>query len=99
MDTQKKLYNLHLRRKQVIVPRLRMGYTHLTHRLPVDLEPLPECGDCGCRLTVNHILWKCQTFQRKIYEYNLSIETFSGDIDEIHKLIEYTRKIGVYHDI
>jgi ribonuclease HI len=87
------------RREQVIVSRLRMGYTRLTHGHRVDLEPPPECGDCGCRLTVNHILWECQTFQRKRTECNLSIETFSGGVDEIHKLIEYTRKIGVYHDI
>jgi hypothetical protein len=41
------------RRAQVIVSRLRMGYTRLTHGHRVDVEPPP---DCGCRLIVNHIL-------------------------------------------
>jgi hypothetical protein len=76
------------------VLRLRMG-SRLTHGHRVNLEPPSECGDCGCRLTVNHILWECQTFQKKRNECNLSIEIFAGDVDEIRKLIEYTGKIGV----
>jgi hypothetical protein len=32
---------------QVIILRLRMGYTRLTHGYRVDLTSSPECGDCG----------------------------------------------------
>jgi hypothetical protein len=45
------------RRDQVLILRLRMGYTRLTHGYRVDLNPPPECGDCGARLTVDHLLW------------------------------------------
>jgi hypothetical protein len=47
------------RRDQVIISRLRMGYIRLNHCYRVDLNPSPECGDCGARLTVDHLLWNC----------------------------------------
>jgi hypothetical protein len=37
-------------------------HTRLTYGLRVDLVPSPECGDCGCRLTMNHILWDALWF-------------------------------------
>jgi hypothetical protein len=49
----------------------------------VDVKPLSKSSDCGCRLTVNHILCKYPTFQRKRTECDFSIETFSGDEDEL----------------
>jgi hypothetical protein len=42
-----------MRRGQVRVSRLKMGYTLVTQGHRLDFEPPPECGDCGCRLTVN----------------------------------------------
>jgi hypothetical protein len=50
------------RRDQVIISRLRMGYTRLTRGYRVDINYRPECGDCGARLTVDHLLWDCPTF-------------------------------------
>jgi hypothetical protein len=44
--------NLH----QVIVSRLRMSYTRLNQGYRLDLNPPPECRDCGARLTINHLL-------------------------------------------
>jgi hypothetical protein len=88
-----------MRRDQVIISRLRMGYTRLTHGFRVDLNSSPECGDCGARLTVDHLLWHCPTFRRQRIEYNLSKKTLFMDKDEIRRLIRYVQKIGVYHEI
>jgi hypothetical protein len=87
------------RRDQVIISRLRMGYTRFTHGYRVDLNPPPECGDCGARLTVAHLLWNCPTFRRQRMECIISRETLSRDEDEIRRLIRYVQKIGVYHEI
>jgi hypothetical protein len=46
------------RRGQVIISRLRMCYTRLTHGYRMDLNPAPECGDCSARLIVYHLLWR-----------------------------------------
>jgi hypothetical protein len=68
------------RRDHVIISRL-MGYTRLTHGYQVDLNPSLECGcgDCGARLTVDHLLWDCPTFRRQRRECNISKETLSRD--------------------
>jgi hypothetical protein len=50
---------------QVIISRLRMGYTRLTHGYRVDLNPSPECEDSGARLTVDHLLWDCPISEGK----------------------------------
>jgi hypothetical protein len=79
------------RRDQAIISRLRMGYTRLTHGYRVDLNLWPECGDCGARQTVDHLLWDCPTFRRQRIECNISKETLSGDEDEIRRLIRDMR--------
>jgi hypothetical protein len=58
------------------VSRLRMGFTWLTHGYQMDLNPSPECGDCGARLTVDHLLWDCPTFRVQRIECNISKEIF-----------------------
>jgi hypothetical protein len=87
------------RRDQVLISRLRMGYTRLTDGYRVDLNLPPEYGDCGARLTVDHLQWDCPTFRRQRIECNIPKKTLSGDEDEIRRLIRYVQKIGVYHDI
>jgi hypothetical protein len=84
------------RRDQVIISRLRLAYIRLTLRYRVELNPSPECGDCGASLKVDHLLWDCPTFRRQQIECNISKKTLSGDEDEIRRLIRYVQKIGVY---
>jgi hypothetical protein len=85
------------RRDQVIISRLRMGYTRLTLEYQV---VIPDCGNCGTRLTVDHLLWDSLTFQRQRIECNISKETLCGDEDEIRRLIiRYVQKIGLYHEV
>jgi hypothetical protein len=55
----------------------------------VELNTSLECGDCGARLTVGHLLWDCPTFRRQRIESNISKETLSGDEDEIRRRSEY----------
>ncbi|GFY79716.1 RNA-directed DNA polymerase from mobile element jockey [Trichonephila inaurata madagascariensis] len=47
------------RREQVIWTRLRLGYTHLTHRHLLFGEPPPYCEKCNVSLSVKHILCDC----------------------------------------
>jgi hypothetical protein len=75
------------RRDQVIISRLRMGYTRLTHGYRVDLNLSPECGDCGVRLTVDHLLWDYPTLRRQRIECNISKEKLSGDEGKIRRMI------------
>jgi hypothetical protein len=46
------------RHDQVVVSRLRMGYTRITQAYRLDNSPQPECQKCHRTLSVPYILWK-----------------------------------------
>jgi len=56
------------RRDSVLLNRLRIGHTRLTHSFLLSDDDLPECRTCQCPLTVKHILVECVIL--KMYEIN-----------------------------
>jgi len=51
------------RRDVVIINRLRIGHTRLTHSYLLAGGDQPECVTCQCPLTVKHILIDCSDFR------------------------------------
>ena len=47
------------RREDVVMTRLHLGHTYLTHTHLLSNSPSPVCPACGTYLTVNHILLTC----------------------------------------
>ena len=43
-------------RDEVVLSRLRLGHSYLTHSYLFKGEPPSECVTCQCRITINHIL-------------------------------------------
>lgn len=60
------------RRADVILSRLRIGHTRLTHSHILTREPIPMCLNCKKILTVYHILIECPDFNyhRKLFFQN-----------------------------
>lgn len=54
---------------EVILCRLRIGHTHMTHNFLLRKENKPLCEECGQQLTINHVLLSCTRFEmlRKKY--------------------------------
>ena len=48
-----------VRRDEVVLFRLKLGHSYLTHSYLLNGEPPPECVTCNCRLTISHILIAC----------------------------------------
>ena len=48
-----------VRRDEVVLSRLRLGHSYLTHSYLLKGELPPECVTCNCRLTIRHILVDC----------------------------------------
>ena len=48
-----------IRREDVILTRLRIGHSRLTHKHYLLGEDFPECIPCDCRLTIKHVLIEC----------------------------------------
>ena len=61
VDTQPWASSNQPRRKDVamILTRLRIGHTHLTHHHLMERRPQPYCDDCILPLTIKHILAEC----------------------------------------
>ena len=55
------------RHTEVVLTRLRIGHTHLTHGYLMNTphDPIPECPQCRTILTVKHIFIECPIFQRQ----------------------------------
>ena len=48
-----------IRREEIVLCRLRLGHTRLTHSFILDRETRPECLQCDRYLTVQHLLLDC----------------------------------------
>ncbi|GBN39938.1 hypothetical protein AVEN_21772-1 [Araneus ventricosus] len=74
----KPLKNCALNRKQsVVLNRLRIGHTRLTHKFLLLSEPPPTCTRCQCILSVKHILVHCPNFdihRRNRFDSNICLK-------------------------
>ena len=61
--TQPWVYPFLPRRKEVILCRLRIGHTRLTHGFLMSGDPQSYCEDCLVPLTVKHILTECPSLR------------------------------------
>ena len=53
------------RREEVVLCRLRLGHTLLTHSYILDRAPPPYCDCCRCIINVEHVLLDCQRYHVK----------------------------------
>ena len=51
------------RREEVILARLRIGHTHITHSHLLKGEDAPVCPTCKVHLTIKHILLNCNNLK------------------------------------
>ncbi len=50
------------RLEEVVLARIRLGHTYLTHSYLLKQEDQPECVGCACPLTDQHIMIDCVEF-------------------------------------
>ena len=48
-----------IRREEVVLARLRLGHTRVTHSYLLQGEELPQCVGCDAPFTVPHFLLEC----------------------------------------
>ena len=91
------------RKDEVIINRLRIGHTRLTHSFRMENRPHPPlCDRCegGHELTVKHILIECNflnTIRRRHYnviDLNHLFKTVSSEI-----ILDFIKDIGLYSSL
>lgn len=88
------------RRDEVILHRLRVGHTYLTHSFLLHKELPPECDFCHLPLTVEHILITCSNhsvIRSKYFDVTSINELFEKV--RPRTIVDFIREIGLYHKI
>ena len=88
------------RREQVVISRLLMGHTRLTHAFILKQEPQPQCLTCQTTCTVKHILIECRAFAviRKRFFKVTSLTKLFENI-KIDDVLSFLRETGLYEKI
>ena len=93
------------RRSGIILTRLRIGHTRLTHRhlLASGNERRPPiCPTCHSTVTVKHFLTECPLFIRERRGFNLEgkpLVEILGEDAPVQTLMKFLKAIGIFYDI
>ena len=88
------------RRDEVVLTRLRIGHSRLTHSFLMKGEPAPECICCDTAFTIKHILLDCVDFaeaRKLFYDVQDIFSLFKTVTKE--KILDFMREIRLYHKI
>ena len=84
-------------RKEVIISRLRIGHTHITHSHLLKGEDSPVCLTCKVPLTVKHILINCDRVRQicqKHYQTNNLKSLFKNS--EPEEILSFLKEINLF---
>ena len=89
--------NRRIRREEVVLARLRIGHTRLTHTYIVKNEQPPRCDLCDQQLTVKHILIECGHLTRtrnRFYRARSMRDLFTNIDPSV--ILSFLKEIKVY---
>ena len=86
------------RREEVVLVRIRIGHTFLTHSYLLRGEDQPECIICDCPLTVKHILLECVDFDHIRSRY-FNVDNMFDLFEQVNAslILDFIREIGLFH--
>ena len=93
------------RRTSIILTRLRIGHTFLTHSFLLrsgEERQVPRCDVCRSDITVCHILLECPNFIDKRRKYSLHGRSMNDILDEncnVNSLMMFLKEIGYFYKI
>ena len=87
-------------RKEVVLARLRLGHTRVTHSYLLQGEEQPQCVGCDTPFTVRHFLLECGDFaqvRNNCFHVDYMKELFQ-DI-HIDSIMTFLRQINLFNKI
>jgi len=92
------LSNRERRREQIVLCRLHIGHTYLTHRYLLAGEYPPVCVSCAERLTVEHILIHCAEYVHIRFNY-FNVNTLRELFDTVSPelIINFIQRAGLLY--
>ena len=90
-----------LRREEVVIHRIRIGHTRLTHGFLMENKPIPNCPFCdNIPISIRHILLECDdltNIRTRFYAATDLEELF--DSHSLHAILDFLREINIYEGI
>jgi len=89
------------RRNEIIIQRLRIGHTYLTHGHLLRGETPPRCLACQVDLTVEHILLHCVSFTNARDDFFLCCLTSISELFSkvaSRSIINFIKETGFYRN-
>ena len=88
------------RRDEVVLTRLRIGHSRLTHSYLMEGEPAPRCIGCDANFTIKHILLECIDFAdtRKLFYNCRDLYSLFKTVAK-EKILDFIREIGLYYKV
>jgi ribonuclease HI len=87
------------RRDQIILSRVRIGHTRLTHKHHMEHQPKPKCQQCDVWLSIQHIILDCPLYAGPRRSFNISKNSFGNNKTENTNLIAFLKNIQIYDEI
>ena len=96
------------RKIEVMLTRLRIGHTRITHRHLMEQRPIPYCMDCLVPLTVEHILIECPEYNTQRTQCfghipNLDLSKIIGEkpqrVVNIESIFDFLVKVDILNKI
>ena len=84
----------------ILLNRLRIGHSRLTHSYFLSGDDSPTCQSCGIPLTVKHILVQCANLQ-DIRERYFTVSSLADLFDRVdnHTVIDFIKETHFYHQL
>ena len=89
-----------IRKEEVILARLHLGNTRVTHSYLLQGEEQPECVDCDAPFTVGHFLLECGVFAQ-VRNNCFHVENMKQLFQAIHidSIMPFLRQINLFNKI
>lgn len=93
------------RRSSIVLTRLRIGHTFLTHKYLLTRgaeRQVPHCSSCNASTTVRHIFVECPLYYNQRSKYSLNKKTLPeilGEDAAIVSIFKFLKEINFFYDI
>ena len=90
------------RRTEIVLTRLRIGHSRLTHKYILEGSSPPECLYCDCRQSIEHLLVQCpryNTLRRKHSLHNKAMRDILNDEVDVCSLMAFLKEINIFNKI
>ena len=89
-----------IRREEVVLARLRLGHTRVTHSYLLQGEEHPQCVGCDAPFTVRHFLLECGDFAQ-VRNNCFHVDNMKELFQDIHidSFMTFLRQINLFNKI